>query len=587
MKKIKLFIDRYLVIALLVLGLLFACVCLFSVKLPPVKAADQEEVTDDKDSDEDYPYSLTYFAIEDNGESSSYNVYDAVFMSSNPLFLYRFEISQGHYFYRVGVFVDGDARSLSKNMRYDTVLDYYLYCNYRRDSDALQLSWGTESNPKTDYFSEASEFFLYSADLDEFLETDGYVFDSLSSARAYFLYGNTGGVLKEPDDSIGYDPDLDSARDSALTVLIDFKADSSIGCTWSGLDGATDIDYETGERVEATTRNAFIAFEFGISSYSNPGKVYKVVKYDKYIRVSKKSMYVDSSSILNPSTSYLLYVKATPYTYSNDDINGRLRKGYSSYVYFNSDGKPSWTDVTKDQVDDDDSPDGRRRGTVNLSDFYLKDVQMKNGFLSNLNEKISDILSLGRVTIFWSGTTKDTDLLLVPDSDTVVVVTYIVTNPDLSYTVKTYDTCTIGKGKIYIDYGKLVNESENNNYSWDGDIWLTPAYTVNGLLYTGEPTIVNIGDGTVRRPVPNDDGSIREEDVTPDPSNPGLNNSDNIISDLLSYGKTFTSFISSLITSLGALPSLFSAVFSFLPSIYYETFGVLLIVVLILRILGR
>lgn len=585
MKKIKLFIDRYWVITLLVLMLLFSFVCLFSVKMPFVKAA---EVSDgDAEDEEVYPYSLTYEFISDQGiQKNPYYIQTATLYSKNPLFIYLFSEHENVRYYRVGAFDGEKCGAVLSGKDYDTVVAYYMKYTMNRDDDSVRGSVGTDINPDYNYLTDATYIPVYG---DRNFESDSYVFDSLESAEAYYLTGNKDGLVYEPDGSLVYDPDLDSARDSSQTVLIDFKADSSISCSWSGLDGATTIDTETGKQVPATTNNAFVAFEFGISSYANPGKAFKIVKHDKYIRVSKGSMHVDSSKILNSSTCYLLYVKATPYTYSGDDINGRLRKGYSSYIYFNSDGKPSWVDTTKDQVGDDDSlGDGRRRGKVDLPDFYLKNVQMKKGFLNNISETISDVFSLGKVTIFWSGTTKDTDLLLVPDGDTVVVVTYIVTNPDYSYSVKTYDTCTIGKGKIYIDYNKLITESEKNNYAWDGDIWLSPCYTVNGLLYTGQPTVVKISDGTVKRPTPNDDGSIGEEDVTPNPSNPNPDNSsDNTASDLLSYGKTFTSFLNSLIASLGALPALFSAVFSFLPSIYYEIFGVLLIVVLILRILGR
>lgn len=67
---------------------------------------------------------------------------------------------------------------------------------------------------------------------------------------------------------------------------------------------------------------------------------------------------------------------------------------------------------------------GIRRGTVNLTDFLLSGVSVKDSLL-------------GYSTITWTGTTKDNDLLFIPESDTLVIASYILTTKngdDYKYT---------------------------------------------------------------------------------------------------------------------------------------------------------
>lgn len=581
MERDDLFKGVFLAIVLFVVMILLTFVALIIAPFSPVKAADGDgkgdggegghhfEITDDMIA---LPtVSLTY--LDKNGFYNYIDLYSDTYLeaSGHISVLTPYHYRQRFSNLTVALFIGSDEPFTFYN-------DSKMYLSeYSHEYGFYYLSVSSFSQSGSlDEYSVIGSCTVEIEDDDVFTNFVDWFAENVDWTKNNFYIGEY-----SADGSLGYQPDLDSARESSLAALVNFKADNSINCSWDGLDGATAIDFDTGERIEATTNNAFVAFEFGISSFANPGKVSNVVTYDKYISVSKGSMSVNVNNILNSSSSYLLYVKATPYTYSNDDITGRLRKGYSSYVYFNSDGSSSWIDQTKDNIS---SSHGHRRGDVDLPDFYLKDVVMKNGFLSNINQTMSDIFSLGKVTIFWTGTTKDSDLMFIPDDDTLVVATYIVMNPDYSYSVKTYDTCTIGDGKIYIDYNKLITESENNDFVWDGDIWLTPCYKKDAIFYMGEPTVVTIYDGKVENWGTNEDGSIKKDDVT---SNSGNGSSGDSSSDLLLYGNRFVSFIRSLISSLGALPALFTTVFSFLPSIYVESLGVLLVVLLILRILGR
>lgn len=375
----------------------------------------------------------------------------------------------------------------------------------------------------------------------------------------------TGGVT-DPSGYLYPDESTTTIQGNNSIKLIDFNVDKNFKASWSGLDGIG----------TQTSKYSFIEFEVAFASNNSPGNVLakKVVK--ERCLISKGSFQIPIEYTTFDSNSYVLYVKATPYHYNGDDPTHRLYKGSVSYKYFNNDGTPSW-----DYSDNTDLPSGGggiRRGTVNLTDFLLSGVSVKDSLL-------------GYSTITWTGTTKDNDLLFIPESDTLVIASYILTTKngdDYKYTPVTYTTTTINAGKINVNVAKLVDEAQKSGEAWDMQIRLTPAYTSNGILYMGEQTVCHMTDKSVKNETTTPDGSIKVDDVTNNVVPGGVDGKVEITADdLAGYTNTFVSFLKGLISAMGQIPQLLGTVFSFLPDMYRNAIGILFVVILILRILGR
>ena len=375
----------------------------------------------------------------------------------------------------------------------------------------------------------------------------------------------SGGVT-DPSNYLYPDESNTTIQGNNSIKLIDFNVDKNFKASWSGLDGIG----------SQTSKYSFIEFEVAFASNNSPGNVLtkKVVK--ERCSISKGSFQIPSEYTTFDSNSYVLYVKATPYHYNGDNPTHRLYKGSMSYKYFNSDGTPSW-----DYSESTDLPSGGggiRRGTVNLTDFLLSGVSVKDSLL-------------GYSTITWTGTTKDNDLLFIPESDTLVIASYILTTKngdDYKYTPVTYTTTTINAGKINVNVAKLVEEAQKSGEAWDMQIRLTPAYTSNGILYMGEQTVCHMTDKSVKNETTTPDGSIKIDDVTNNVVPGDVDGKVEITADdLAGYTNTFVSFLKGLISAMGQIPQLLGTVFSFLPDMYRNAIGILFVVILILRILGR
>lgn len=348
--------------------------------------------------------------------------------------------------------------------------------------------------------------------------------------------------------------------------LIDYNVTKDFKVVWSGLDGIG----------SQRSTHSFIEFEVGYALSSSPGNVSSKSVVKERCLVSSGSFQIPSSYVQADSNKYVLYVKATPYHYNGDDPTFRLYRGSPSYKYFDENGDPSW-DYT-DTSDVISGGGGLRRGTVNLTDFFLSGVSVKDSLL-------------GYSTITWTGTTKDSDLLFVPESDTAVIATYILTTKEgdkYKYTPVTYGTTTINAGKMNINVAKLVDEAQKSGEAWDMEIRLTPTYTCNGILYIGEQTVCHMTNKTVKNETTNPDGSLKIDDVTDNVVPGDVDGKVNITADdLAGYTNIFVSFLKGLINAMGQIPQLIGTVFSFLPDMYRNAIGILFIVILILRILGR
>lgn len=243
----------------------------------------------------------------------------------------------------------------------------------------------------------------------------------------------------------------------------------------------------------------------------------------------------------------------TPYTKTG--VNNPWNKGNSTVVNFDENGNASSSFDTGDD------------GTVHLDDFKLIGVVWNKPVVKN-------------GTITWTGTTPNSDLLFVPDSDTLVIATYPRYDADLNTSYETWSSTTIGKGSMKVNVDYLIDYYKNSELAWNGEMWLTPCYKKGGVLYMGEPVIINCLKGTVSDIVVDEDSGKAEQ---VDKTDQNKSDADSI----LNVGNQFYSIINGLIGSLQQLPALLTAIFGFLPgsiiNLLYASFAV----IIICRILGR
>ena len=176
--------------------------------------------------------------------------------------------------------------------------------------------------------------------------------------------------------------------------------------------------------------------------------------------------------------------------------------------------------------------------------------------------------------------TPNSDLLFIPDSDTLVIATYPRYDADLNTSYETWSSTTIGKGSMTVNVDYLIDYYKNSELAWNGEMWLTPCYKKGGVLYMGEPVIINCLKGTVSDiVVDKDTGKAEQVDKT------DQNKSD--ADSILNVGNQFYSIINGLIGSLQQLPALLTAIFGFLPSSIINLLYASFAVIIICRILGR
>lgn len=241
--------------------------------------------------------------------------------------------------------------------------------------------------------------------------------------------------------------------------------------------------------------------------------------------------------------------------YAKTGVNNPWNKGNSTVVTFDKNGTPSSSFDTGDD------------GTVHLDDFKLTGVVWNK-----------PVVQSGTIT--WTGTTPNSDLLFIPDSDTLVVATYPRYDSDMNASYETWSTTTIGKGSMKVNVDYLIDYYKNSELAWNGEMWLTPCYKKGGVLYMGEPVIINCLKGTVSDIVVDEDSGKAEQ---VDKTDQNKSDADSI----LNVGNQFYSIINGLIGSLQQLPALLTAIFGFLPSSIINLLYASFAVIIICRILGR
>ena len=301
------------------------------------------------------------------------------------------------------------------------------------------------------------------------------------------------------------------------------------------------------------------AFDLGGSQYLSLGV--KALYYNgqskdiDFVSLDRKNLVwdktFDSFKTFNGSGIKQLFF--TPYIKTG--VNNPWNKGNSIVIDFDVNGNATSSFDTGDD------------GTVHLSDFKLTGVVWNK-----------PMLSYGTIT--WTGTTANSDMSIVPDSDTLVVCSYPVYDSSLNESYETYDTVTIGKGSIRVYIDSLIDKYTNAGKTWNGEMWLTPCYKKGGVLYMGEPVIVNCTKGTVSDiEVDESTGTANQVDKTDE--------NKSYADAILSSGNNFFSIVKGLIASMQQLPELIATLFSFLPGWVNALIAGSIFIIFVCRILGR
>ena len=113
-----------------------------------------------------------------------------------PIFAYYYNAD--HTSAYIGVFENGDVRMTSRADLASGLLDYYKYdyWYYNGDSITRHDVYATDGTHRTSAVTPLSVSFTVPEDI---TEIEGYLFDSLESARAYFTSGDDSGVLNAPE----------------------------------------------------------------------------------------------------------------------------------------------------------------------------------------------------------------------------------------------------------------------------------------------------------------------------------------------------------------------------------------------------
>lgn len=363
-----------------------------------------------------------------------------------------------------------------------------------------------------------------------------------------FYHGQAVKIFFKPDGTLDRIEQVTIPSDSETIgndiSLIGFRYDSSFHAEW------VDV-WSNGANKSA--------FDLTGSQYLSLG--IKAVYYDgsksdiDFFTLDRKNLVWDKSftDFKENNGSPIKSLYFTPY--AKTGVNNPWNKGNSTVVNFDENGNPSSSFDTGDD------------GTVHLNDFKLTGVVWNK-----------PVVQSGTIT--WIGTTPNSDLLFIPDSDTLVVATYPRYDSDMNTSYETWSTTTIGKGSMKVNVDYLIDYYKNSELAWNGEMWLTPCYKKGGVLYMGEPVIINCLKGTVSDIVVDEDSGKAEQ---VDKTDQNKSDADSI----LNVGNQFYSIINGLIGSLQQLPALLTAIFGFLPSSIINLIYASFAVIIICRILGR
>lgn len=477
-----------------------------------------------------------------------------------------------------------NTKMLSK---YDSVLtDTYVHTNY--NSDGSVYSTNTKNNYTAKIQLHGINYYEYES-ASSYTETWTYrtnvpVFNSDDEALAYFVNGDESGNINKPEVNEKYDDTLPNIQNLVYKSISPKEChgkNTSDCVTCFNLSWKVPVDKTESDIYQVkmyakysytTTDSNSLQYKTEMIDISNCSGTFLVGEGTQDICAQdiKENLNINNLSTFDIHTIYKIYVRTMRTTSDHVSRYGNWTEFTMNKGILNNTSVGESVEVPGDaDINDDGTINRELKGVIYLNDFYLKNVSVGK----------MDIF--GKRNISWTSTTRDADVLLVPDRDTLVVATYIVENNDAENTTTPYEykTVTIGANGFQFEVSDIFDMTDNSDCKWDGKLRLCPIYYSNGYMYVGELTVIDVLNDKVINEGVDDEGNFKQEDVTPDAT---VDNNT-----MVNYTNTFLSYLQTLIGQIGELPSLFAVVFAFIPAIYLNVIGVIFIIILILRVLGR
>lgn len=515
----------------------------------------------DAELDED---GVTYLYFIDNytGCYASQGIYERYTVkSSSPLLLMREDVVGSrygdYYIYNLYSGINEKSDSLINTSAYYEVIEHY----YGKGSTYAEAKANMSLKTTTTNVSPMSVYY----NLDEaFISTSLPVFEDEESAKAYVANGDDSGVInKKPV------PEHDETF-----MFTDFDVNEYVSATWSG----TTFDDRIAE-FDAMGYKVVAGYCFVNGS---PGQIMDTQVITESGLLSTKTWKKKQLTMAHEDVNmWLRYVSFTPYY----EQYGQTCLGKSETIWLDPDGN---TDLLPND----------ELTMIEDSNFYLKGVSVEE---SNLGIVDGDVRSY----ISWTGTTWDDKVSKVPLDSTyadILVLCYNSSSKPVYKDLYEIDADFMGGESLplrrsssdstqafYLNTTEIDNAVSALGLTFSGKVYITPYmyYEMDNAIYKGAPTIISIfsnniesgggiGDGSEINPTPVPSGSpsdipsISDEEIT-------LDNALGVLWDVLK----------SLWNGMGQLPSLLYQMFPFLPVELYQFLFIGLLVIIVLRILGR
>jgi len=363
-------------------------------------------------------------------------------------------------------------------------------------------------------------------------------------------------------------------RDEELK-LVNFKADEWVRASWDGTTYDSDPDklalYDD------------ITYEVRFSYARVGGRPDDIQEEEIYTRdgVVSTGSWSRKQSLMEHENEqlYLRYVKFTPLAHKGN----MTTRGYTHKVSFLDDG-------TEDPREDEMT-------YIRVDDFDFIGLSVED----NLTGLIAgDIYS----KISWSGTTYDLKLDVSALDDAYAIrglVCYDVYNRIVIHSYEELigeENFTLRKevgetdNSFKVNVSDVKNKLAELNLVWSGELTLTPVlyYEPHNTIYEGRTSYIDLYKNEIEQEDPNPDplpsespepgGGAEDDDSDPIPDFDDDLDPDNAL-------EWFWKLLKNLYSQLGQLPTLMYNLFPFIPKEIYYFLGAILVIVVIMRILGR
>lgn len=454
------------------------------------------------------------------------------------------------------------------------MLNVYQYDPVADSIVSVACSVKSNLTPLVFYESE-TRYAVISTNIPVYISDNSSQIEFIEAMRAFYASGVFDGIINSPDyENISTDDDT--------FKLTGFNADNTITASWTG----TTHDDKSEEYAEM-----FVELTAGYAYVDAPEQVVATEPYvGEYDIADKTFTKLCSELEVTDETLFLRCLKVTPYYKYESGFLSTPYKGVPCYVYLNADGSIDSVDTGEDNY------------VVEDTTFYLKNVTATytgGSYLFGESQK----------QIYWSGTSKDSLLSSVPPEDTLVVVCFVGYDENLNTKIFSYEElCEYELGMtlndIRIKQGWYTTSNsftfytdtafemlEGQGYTFDGEVLLYPFYTLDGVLYEGRCSVVNVVNGEIKEVITDGDGNQEEVIIKPPETDSDGNVSnggnDYTIDDIGDAPTYMLNILGAFMGLIGAVPNLLGAIFPFLPVEIRYLISAGLVVAIIMRVIGR